>query len=230
MDIAKATEIIKKDFEIFKKEHEKDKPKGKGAKSQVTNHHNHFVKFVQSHGFQNSDPIETFFQKILDPEFVEPANMPSSWKQPRAFELAFRSLKTCLSIPDIQTYLLSVINQDIYQAIIDKCSELAILYRKKDEEKRDNKSISSKAEVVHIQQEQELDDEIEIDAEECIKMLQDHIKTIEAKNVIIEKQLSLHKGLINDLIAGEDREKAYLKMIIKLSDLFVQVNQQPSSS
>jgi hypothetical protein len=227
MDIAKATEIIKKDFEIFKKEHEKDKPKGKGAKSQVTNHHNHFVKFVESQGFQNSDPIETFFQKILDPEFVESANMPSSWKQPRAFELAFRSLKTCLSIPDIQTYLLSVINHDIYQTIIDKCSELAILYRKKDEEKRDNKSVSSKAEVVHIQQEQEQDDEIEIDAEECIKMLQDHIKTIEAKNLIIDKQLQLFKGLINDLIAQESYNKPFLQLILNQANLLQELGDKP---
>ncbi|MFN9111998.1 MAG: hypothetical protein ACK5XN_18190 [Bacteroidota bacterium] len=228
MDIAKATEIIKKDFEIFKKEHEKDKPKGKGATSQVTNHHNHFVKFVQSHGFQNSDPIETFFQKILDPEFVEPANMPSSWKQPRAFELAFRSLNKCLSIPDIQQYLLSVISHDIYQTIIDKCSELAIAYRKKDEEKRDNKSISSKAEVVHIEQEQELDDdEIEIDAEECIKMLQDHIKTIEAKNVIIERQLQLFKGLINDLIAQDASNKPFLQLILNQANLFQELGEKP---
>lgn len=58
--------------------------------------------------------------------------------------------------------------------------------------------------------------------DECLKMLKAHIMVLEAKSNTSDPRLAFHKALLQDIINGEDREKAFIKTILKLTDLLQQ--------
>lgn len=210
MDIKKATEIIKKDYDIYKKNFEAEKGKGKGAKTQPYNHYNHFIKFVQSHKCNDDDSLESFFLSILSEDFVKPENMPSSWKSFQAVSLAFKSMNTCLDIPQIKDYILSVISEDQYNAIQAKCSEYYSSFRKQYESiEHDKKSVNlsvnddaSSTTSISVDYEQlveELNQAILdknkaiLDKNALLEENKQHIKKIEACKILLKHQIDQEK-------------------------------------
>jgi hypothetical protein len=208
MDIKTATAIIKNDFDSYKKDFEAEKGKGKGAKTQPINHYNHFLKLVESHNCSDQDTLESFFLLILSDDFVKSENMPPTWKSLQAYSLAFKSMKTCLAVPEIKDYLLSVISEDQFNAIDAKCSEYQTSMRKQYEAiEHDKKSVN-----VSLNDDASSTTSISVDYEQLVEDLNKALDDTKLHAKKVEKCKTLLLVLAEN--ENDAVKKAYIKSVL----------------
>ncbi|MFN9111997.1 MAG: hypothetical protein ACK5XN_18185 [Bacteroidota bacterium] len=225
MDIGRAKRIVAQDDEVKKKEAILRKVRYDG-------HYNHFVKLIESHKYYNDDKIESFFEEILDANFVKKERMPQTWKSVRTYAESFRSLCACLKIPQINKHLLEVMSRDKYDEILNKCNDNYISYRMNHEEesvkgKVENESKGTQTEPYDDgskMKQKSLEDKIvslERSLEEKEKQIQKERKNKNANAEVDDKVVSLERKIIMKDIKIREQDKRLQVMKDMLQELLI---------